>query len=210
MIKTIEFISEHLPLIRADDIVRRFSSSIEIHDLGTFAAELQEFLHDSVEAVDLPPSLDVLSEATTEQALARKAAALHASTRWVPEKTDIQRGRAALLASFKQPHNLSLPAFAHLANKSRQQIYKDIDAHRLLALSVGPRGQKLPDWQLDPVKQQLTQSVLQKAAGIDHWTLYHALSEPLESLGGRAPVNAVTASTIDDMANVVCNILGIH
>jgi len=29
------------------------------------------------------------------------------------------------------------------------RIYEDIDARRLLALIVGPRGQKLPDWQLD-------------------------------------------------------------
>jgi hypothetical protein len=56
---------------------------------------------------------------------------------------------------------------------------------------VGPRGQKLPDWQLDPVKQQLTQTVLQEVEGIDNWTIYRAVSEPLESLGGRAPVDAV-------------------
>ena len=125
-------------------------------------------------------------------------------------QTDIQRGRATLLEAFDQPHNLPLPEFAGLANKSRQQIYKDIDAGRLLALNVGPRGQKLPDWQLDPVKQQLTQAVLQEVEGIDNWTLYRALSEPLEGLGGRAPVDAVTTGSIDDVARAVFNVLGVH
>ena len=75
---------------------------------------------------------------------------------------------------------------------------------------MGPRGQKLPDWQLDPVKQQLTQTVLQEVEGIDNWTIYRALSEPLEGLGGRSPVEAVTPGTIDDVANAVFNVLGVH
>lgn len=95
-------------------------------------------------------------------------------------------------------------------DKSRQQIYKDILARRLLALNVGPRGQKLPDWQLDPVKQQLTQTVLQEVEGIDPWTIYRALSEPLEGLGGRSPVDAVTHGTIDDVAEAVFNVLGVQ
>ena len=39
-----------------------------------------------------------------------------------------------LLETFNQPHNLPPAEFAKLADKSRQQIYKDIDAGRLLAL----------------------------------------------------------------------------
>ena len=71
---------------------------------------------------------------------------LRADTRWAPNETDVQRGRAVLLETFNQPHNLPPAEFAKLADKSRQQIYKDILARRLLALNVGPRGQKLPDW----------------------------------------------------------------
>ena len=115
-----------------------------------------------------------------------------------------------LLETFNQPHNLPIPEFAKLADKSRQQIYKDILARRLLALNVGPRGQKLPDWQLDPVKQQLTQAVLEEVEGIDHWTIYRALSEPLEGLDGRSPVEAVTHRTIDEVAEVVFNVLGVQ
>src|SRR3546814_17693832 len=66
------------------------------------------------------------------------------------------------------------------------------------------------DRQLDPVKQQLTQTVLQEVEGIDHWTIYRALSEPLEGLGGRSPVDAVTHGTIDDVAEAVFNVLGVQ
>lgn len=206
MPKTLEFIANHLPRVTLDD-VRRFSEAVEIRDAKAFAAELQAFVHESVEAVELPVSLET---ETVDRSLARKAAALRAGNRWTPGETDIQRGRAALLEAFGEPRNLPLPEFARLAHKSRQQIYKDIDARRLLALNVGPRGQKLPDWQLDPVKQQLTQAVLQEVEGIDNWTLYRALSEPLEGLRGRAPVDAVTPRSIDDVAKAVFNVLSVH
>jgi hypothetical protein len=206
MPKTLEFIADHLPRVTVED-VRRFSAAVEIRDARAFAAELEAFVHERVEAVELPPSLEM---ETVEQTLTRKAAALRAHTRWMPSGSDIQRGRAVRLEAFNQPHNLPLPEFARLANKSRQQIYKDIDARRLLALNVGPRGQKLPDWQLDPVKQQLTQAVLHEVEGTDNWTLYRALSEPLEGLGGRSPVDAVTAGSIDDVAKAVFNVLAVH
>ena len=202
----IEFIADRLPRVTVED-VRRFADTVEIRDAKGFAAELQAFVHERVEAAELPPNL---AAETVPQALTRKAAGLRAGTRWAPSETDIQRGRAALLETFSQPHNLPIPEFAKLADKSRQQIYKDILARRLLALNVGPRGQKLPDWQLDPVKQQLTQTVLQEVEGIDHWTIYRALSEPLEGLGGRSPVDAVTHGTIDDVAEAVFNVLGVQ
>lgn len=210
MPKALEFVADHLPRVTVDD-VRRFSDTVEIRDAGAFAAELQAFVRERLQAVDIPSYVEVpLEVETVEQALARKAAMLRASDRWVPGATDIQRGRAALLEAFEQPHNLALPEFARLAHKSRQQIYKDIEARRLLALNVGPRGQKLPDWQLDPVKRQLTQVVLHGASGVDAWTLYRALSEPLEGLGGRAPVAAVTADSVDAVAKAAFNVLGIR
>ncbi|HCF2131650.1 TPA: integrase, partial [Pseudomonas aeruginosa] len=81
------------------------------------------FVHERVEAVTLPANLE---GETVGQALARKAAALRADTRWAPNETDVQRGRAVLLEAFNQPHNLPPTEFAKLADKSRQQIYKDI------------------------------------------------------------------------------------
>ncbi len=211
MSNILDVIADHLPRVTAEDAVRRFSGTVEIRDARAFAAELQAFVHERVEAVELPPSLDVsVTPETVERSMARKAAALRADSRWAPGETEIQRGRALLLAAFDQPHNLTLPDFARLANKSRQQIYKDIDARRLLALSVGPRGQRLPDWQLDPVKQQLTEAVVRGAAVVDNWTLYRALSEPLEGLAGRSPVDAVTADSVDAVARAVFNVLGVH
>lgn len=206
MPNAIEFIADRLPRVTVED-VRRFADTVEIRDAWAFAAELQAFVHERVEAVKLAATLEV---ETVEQAFVRKTAALRADTRWTPNETDVQRGRAVLLEAFKQPHNLPLPEFAKLADKSRQQIYKDIVARRLLALNVGPRGQKLPDWQLDPVKQQLTQTVLQEVEGIDNWTIYRALSEPLEGLDGRSPVDAVTPGSIDDVAKAVFNVLGVQ
>jgi len=210
MPKTLEFIADHLPRVTVDE-VRRFSDTVEIRDAQAFAAELEAFVQERIESVELPPSMEIPIEVeTVDQTLARKAAALRADTRWAPRETEIQRGRAAMLEAFEQPHNLPLPDFARLANKSRQQIYKDIEARRLLALNVGRRGQRLPDWQLDPVKQRLTQVVLQSASEVDAWTLYRALSEPLEGLAGRSPVEAVTADSVDDVAKAVFNVLGVH
>ncbi len=210
MPKTPEFIADHLPRVTLDDVYR-FSDTIEIRDIQGFVAELEAFVQERVEAADLPAFIEVPPEVeTVEQTLARKAAALRADSRWMPGETDIQRGRAAMLAVYEQPQNLPLTKFARLAHKSRQQIYKDIEAGRLLALNVGPRGQKLPDWQFDPVKQQLTQAVLERAAGVDAWTLYHALSEPLEGLGGQSPVDTVTADSIDQVAKSVFNVLGVR
>ena len=210
MPKTLEFIADHLPRVTVDE-VRRFSDTVEIRDAQAFAAELEAFVQERIESVELPSSMEIPIEVeTVDQTLARKAAALRADTRWAPRETEIQRGRAAMLEAFEQPHNLPLPDFARLANKSRQQIYKDIEARRLLALNVGRRGQRLPDWQLDPVKQRLTQTVLQSASEVDAWTLYRALSEPLEGLAGRSPVEAVTADSVEDVAKAVFNVLGVH
>lgn len=210
MPKTLEFISDHLPRVTVDE-VRRFSATVEIRDAQAFAAELEAFVQECIQSVELPSSMELPIEVeAVDQTLARKAAALRADTRWAPRETEIQRNRAAMLKAFQQPCNLPLPDFARLANKSRQQIYKDIEARRLLALNVGRRGQRLPDWQLDPVKQRLTRIVLQSASGVDAWTLYRALSEPLEGLAGRSPLEAVTADSVDDVAKAVFNVLGVH
>ena len=131
----IEFIADRLPRVTVED-VRRFADTVEIRDAPAFAAELQAFIHERVEAVKLPANLE---GETVEQALARKAAALRTETRWTPTETDVQRGRAVLLESFNQPHNLPIPEYAKLADKSRQQIYKDILARRLLALNGAAR-----------------------------------------------------------------------
>jgi hypothetical protein len=219
----LDVIADHLPRVKEEEVVRRFSRTVEIRDVRAFAAELQAFVYEHVGAVELPASLDVSiahaaafeamarkAAASPVEAMARKAKALRAGSRWSPGPTDIQRGRELQLATFAQPHLLPLAEFARLAHKSRQQIYKDIDARRLLALDIGRRGRKLPDWQLVPERQALTEMVVQGAGGIDDWTLYRALSEPLEGLAGRSPVDAVTTDSVEAIARAVFNVLGVH
>ena len=211
MQKSIAYIADRLPSITVDEIVRRFSSSVEIRDPKAFAAQLQTFLHEQVEAVALPASLEAaVQSAALDKSLAQKAEALHAASPWQPNETDIQRGRASMLEEFAQAHNLPLTQFAMFAGKSRQQIYRDIEAGRLLVLDIGRRGQKLPDWQLDPVRLSLTQQVMQRAPSVDKWTIYRALSEPLEGLGGHSPINAVQPETVEDVTRTVLDVLGLH
>lgn len=72
-----------------------------------------------------------------------------------PEIPDIQRGRQEILAIYEAPDILPLPVFAKLAGKSRDQINREIKAGKLFSLSMGNRGQWVPDWQLVPVKNKL-------------------------------------------------------
>jgi Phage integrase family len=127
-----------------------------------------------------------------------------------PALTDIQRERAKMLAMFEEPHNLPLPVFARLAGKSRHQINREIQGRHLLSLNIGNRGQRIPDWQLDPVRQQLIHTILQRAEEVDAWTIYRALSEPLEGLEGRSPVEAVTMQNLHDVAGAVLGALGLN
>jgi hypothetical protein len=133
-----------------------------------------------------------------------------APQRWMPTATELQRGRAQLLELFNAPHLLKVPHYAALAGKSRQQIYKDIAARRLLVLSIGAGGQRIPDWHLDPAKQRLTQRVLQRATDVDPWTLYHALSQNSKALAGKAPIDRVNMGNIERLLAVVLDQLGIH
>ena len=133
-----------------------------------------------------------------------------AETPWEPSATELQRGRALMLKEFRLPGNLPVADFARLAGKSRQQIYKDVELRRLLALSIGARGQRIPDWQLDETRKTLTQAVLQKAREVDEWTLYYALSEPNEALAGKAPLAVVTVGNLDKVRTAVLSQLGIR
>ncbi len=127
-----------------------------------------------------------------------------------PVLTDIQRERAVMLAIFEAPHNLPLAVFAKLAGKSRPQINREIESRRLLSLAMGNRGQRIPDCQLDPVRQKFIQSVLQRAEGVDGWTVYRAVSEPCEVLDGRSPVEVVTACNLSEVAIAVFGALGLN
>ncbi|MEE1926537.1 integrase arm-type DNA-binding domain-containing protein [Pseudomonas sp. 148P] len=117
--------------------------------------------------------------------------------------SDIQKEREKMLAIYEAPSNLLLPAFARLAGKSRDQINRDIKARRLLSLSLGYRGQRIPDWQLDPVKHKLVLAIFQALPAIGPWDVYRMLSEPHEKLCGSAPCNAVKLENFDELLSVL-------
>jgi len=117
--------------------------------------------------------------------------------------SDIQRERMDLFDVFEASHNLPVAAFAKMAGKSRRWISYEIQAGNLLALNVGNRGQRVPDWHLDPLKHELIQSVLKLTRGADPWQIYHALLQPRSMLRGRSALEGVTASNLDKLVMAV-------
>mgnify|MGYP000153173828 CR=1 FL=1 len=152
----------------------------------------------------------LLSNFISREAANAVAASFRAESPWEPTQNQLQRGRALLLKEFRKPHNLTVVQFATLAGKSRQQIYKDISSRRLLAISVGARGQRIPDWQLEEIKQRLTQGLLEAAQGVDEWTLYHALIEPNRDFAGKPPIETVTSGNLKRTLGTILNQLGFH
>ena len=73
----------------------------------------------------------------------------------------------------------------------------------------GSNGQRIPDWQLDPLRQQFVYTILQRAGGVDAWTLYRVLSEPLDGLETHSPVEAVTMQNLNEVARAVFGALGL-
>ncbi|HEY0288023.1 MAG TPA: integrase arm-type DNA-binding domain-containing protein [Pseudomonas sp.] len=118
--------------------------------------------------------------------------------------SEIQRERAEMLATFEASSNLPLLVFARLAGKSRDQINRDIKARRLLSLSLGNRGQRIPDWQLDPLRHKLVLTVLTRSPDVDAWRLYRALCKPHERLKGLSPIDGLTMDNFEITARVVC------
>jgi hypothetical protein len=74
----------------------------------------------------------------------------------VQEISDIHRARQEMLSAFEASQNLPVTLFAKLAGKSRDQVNCKLKAGKLLALRMGNRGQRVPNWQLDPIKSKLT------------------------------------------------------
>lgn len=121
--------------------------------------------------------------------------------------SDIQRERAEMLAIYEAAGNLPLLIFAKLAGKSRDQINRDIKARRLLSLSLGNRGQRIPDWQLDPLRHKLVLAALARFPDVDAWRLYRTVCEPHERLKGRSPIDVLTLENFDVTARIICSAL---
>ena len=117
--------------------------------------------------------------------------------------SDIQRERMALVDVFEAAHNLPVAEYAKMAGKSRRWISYEIKAGNLLALNLGNRGQRVPDWHFDPVKHALIQAVLKLSRGADPWKIYQALLQPRATLRGRSALESVTATNLDKLIMAV-------
>ncbi|UQS91917.1 integrase arm-type DNA-binding domain-containing protein [Pseudomonas chlororaphis subsp. piscium] len=117
--------------------------------------------------------------------------------------SDVQRQRMALVDIFEAPHNLLVVEFAKLAGKSRRWISYEIQARNLLALNIGNRGQRVPDWHLDSTKHALVQAVLKLNRSADAWQIYHALLMPRSNLRGCSAIDSVTNENLDRLINAV-------
>lgn len=121
-----------------------------------------------------------------------------------PTLSDWQCERLKLLEIFEGPDNLAVADYAKLAGKSRRWITYEIQAGNLLSIQLGNKGQRVPVWQLDPLKRQLVQAILkQTPRGVDTWDIYHALLRPHDALGNRSPVEAVTPENMKTAVRVV-------
>lgn len=117
--------------------------------------------------------------------------------------SDIQRERQEMLDIYESSHVLPVHQFAKLAGKSRDQINREIKAGKLLVLGMGNRGQRIPDWHLDPVKSELIFDLLKQPMSIDSWQLYKALRMPRESLNGCSGIERVSLSNLNEMAQLI-------
>lgn len=66
-----------------------------------------------------------------------------------------------LLETFEAPHNLPVAEYAKLVGKSRRWITYEIQGKNLPS-TTGNRGQRVPDWQLDPIKHKLIHANLKQ------------------------------------------------
>jgi hypothetical protein len=126
-----------------------------------------------------------------------------------PPAMQLRRGRLLLRDDFRSTSSVPIARYAALAGKSRQQLYREISARKLLALSMRPRDTRVPDWQLVPAALALTRTVLQQATDVDPWTIYWALSSRDEGFDGKTAVAAVRPLTVKAVADLVCGRLGV-
>lgn len=121
-----------------------------------------------------------------------------------PRLSAMQRERMQLLETFEAPHNLTVAEYAKLAGKSRRWITYEIQAGNLLSIHMGNRGQRVPDWQLDPIKHKMIQAILKQVPrGIDTWHIYHALLRPYDALGKLPAIEAVSPTNLHLAARLV-------
>lgn len=119
------------------------------------------------------------------------------------EVSAIQREREEMLTIYESPNILPVPLFGKLAGKSKDQISRELKAGKLLSISLGNRGQRVPDWQLVPLKLKLVQVMLKQVPDADAWDVYHLLTKPHPGLDDRAPIDIVTPTNLGKIVQVL-------
>lgn len=122
-----------------------------------------------------------------------------------PEVSAIQREREGMLAIYESPSCLPVPLFGKLAGKSKDQINRELKAGKLLSISLGNRGQRVPDWQLVPLKHKLAQVLMNQCPQADSWELYRMLTRSHPDLGDRAAIDIVTPSNLGVVVQVIAS-----
>lgn len=120
-----------------------------------------------------------------------------------PEVSAIQREREEMLAIYESPSSLPVPLFGKLAGKSKDQINRELKAGKLLAISLGNRGRRVPDWQLVPLKHKLAQVLMNQCPHADSWELYRMLTQPHPDLGDRGAIDVVTPANLGVVVQVI-------
>nr|WP_200870869.1 integrase arm-type DNA-binding domain-containing protein [Bordetella bronchiseptica] len=123
-----------------------------------------------------------------------------------PEVSAIQREREEMLAIYESPNCLPVPLFGKLAGKSKDQINRELKAGKLLSISLGNRGQRVPDWQLVPLKHKLAQVLMNQCPRADSWDLYRMLTQPHPDLDDRAAIDMVTPSNLGVVVQVIAGL----
>ncbi|QPI43550.1 tyrosine-type recombinase/integrase [Pectobacterium aroidearum] len=120
--------------------------------------------------------------------------------------SDLQRERMEMLAAYEAPHNLPVVQFAKLAGKSKDQINREIKAGKLLTISLGNRGQRVPEWQLVPMKLKLTQMMMKHLSRAEGWDVYRLLSNPHPELDGCAAVDIIKPTNMSSVVQVLLSL----
>lgn len=209
LLKEIETLAQSLRLVmqRVEALAAQGGAELSSDDLATRKEAIAREIMAYIALARGGPPETVLP--ANHAAWSARVAELRASERWAPSDHDLARGREILVREFDKPEFLTLEKFAHLADRSREQICDDIASRRLLALNVRPRGQRIPQWQLDQRVQQLTCAVLAKAS-LDDWTVYWALTTGYDSLSGKSPVSLAGMRDPHRLASIVLAHLGVQ
>ncbi|HCM5829491.1 integrase arm-type DNA-binding domain-containing protein [Klebsiella pneumoniae] len=117
--------------------------------------------------------------------------------------SDLQRERMEMLTAYEAAHNLPVVQFAKLAGKSKDQINREIKAGKLLTISLGNRGQRVPEWQLVPMKLKLTQAMMKHLTHTEGWDVYRLLTTLQSELDDCAAIDIVTPVNMTEVIHVL-------